>query len=826
MCPFATKRECLANNYFGYIYFRNHGSYLEHDAYKLGKTRNLAERDSQYATGEISRGWYEAAFQVPLQELHQIEVELQKEYKELNVRRNAGKEFFKRDIFPLTQSYLDKNSIHYHILSKDDIRNIIKRYVIRNIFKKINLRNFIDKLKDYGNKLYGTLNTDNDTAAAAAAAPVIADTAAADCIIRPRPDQADIIRKSVSYFQEYAEMDRCAKGCLVLPCGVGKTLISLWISEKLCKGNSVRICIGVPNILLLKQWQEKIRMIFPDIPIFVMGGKEKSKLDITSFLTKNRDGHIVVTTYKSSRKVKETMKKLLGAKFSVLILDEMHHLTSSKESKAGSGEQELEKESLEYKHILDIPCAFQLGLTATLKELKSRERNRPDTNDTFATSDNDREEYFTRDFDYISARKRNQQIISNTDRNIFGDIIERRCLLHAIRLNVVCDYVIQTLVSCEQHFDEICVEGLELETDGDRRLLFASFSALKSIDCKDSHHLLFYCNSVANCKKVVHFMNTLLKKKYFSLDGKELIYEKYDSEMNEKKLRDNLENFQKSPAGILVCVYCLGEGYDLPLLDGVVFGENMTSNIRIVQSALRASRKNEKEPNKISKIIVPIVNVNNWLDNLENPDFKKVRETIYQMGLEDETVMEKVCVLRTKMHKQPKKSGATAGQSNAGKTFHSGLGDRDVDLLQTLKLRTWRRVELDMTYEKAKKIVAEKKILSKEQYFECCKEDARLHEHPEEFFRGQFVSWVDYLGIPDKYYKLHECKKKIIQISKNNFDLCKRYEYDLGKLCVFLCETDPNFPPPGLWTDYYKKKSLCDIIDDGIFQEEENWQGI
>jgi ERCC4-related helicase len=39
----------------------------------------------------------------------------------------------------------------------------------------------------------------------------------------------------------------------------------------------------------------------------------------------------------------------------------------------------------------------------------------------------------------------------------------------------------------------------------------------------------------------------------------------------------------------------LGEGYDNPLINGVVFAENMSSNIRIVQSALRASRKNKLE---------------------------------------------------------------------------------------------------------------------------------------------------------------------------------------------------------------------------------------
>jgi hypothetical protein len=39
----------------GYIYVRNHPSY--EDACKMGKSNNIPERDTQYATGEIKRGY-------------------------------------------------------------------------------------------------------------------------------------------------------------------------------------------------------------------------------------------------------------------------------------------------------------------------------------------------------------------------------------------------------------------------------------------------------------------------------------------------------------------------------------------------------------------------------------------------------------------------------------------------------------------------------------------------------------------------------------------------------------------------------------------------
>ena len=97
----------------------------------------------------------------------------------------------------------------------------------------------------------------------------------------------------------------------------------------------------------------------------------------------------------------------------------------------------------------------------------------------------------------------------------------------------------------------------------------------------------------------------LLDDNYFDIP--DLYYSNYHSEMKSKDQKEIINNFEKAKFGIITCVYCLGEGWDFPLLDGVVFAENMTSNIRIVQSALRASRKNKKDTNKKTKIIRPSV---------------------------------------------------------------------------------------------------------------------------------------------------------------------------------------------------------------------------
>ena len=43
----------------GYIYIRKQESYDLHNACKLGKTINIPERESNYITCEIQRGYFE-----------------------------------------------------------------------------------------------------------------------------------------------------------------------------------------------------------------------------------------------------------------------------------------------------------------------------------------------------------------------------------------------------------------------------------------------------------------------------------------------------------------------------------------------------------------------------------------------------------------------------------------------------------------------------------------------------------------------------------------------------------------------------------------------
>ena len=295
----------------------------------------------------------------------------------------------------------------------------------------------------------------------------------------------------------------------------------------------------------------------------------------------------------------------------------------------------------------------------------------------------------------------------------------------------------------------------------------------------------------------------LLSEQYFNIPG--LFRSEYHSEMNTKNQKEIINSFKKAKFGIITCVYCLGEGWDFPLLDGVVFAENMSSNIRIVQSALRASRKNKLQPTKITKIILPILNSDNWLEDNGNPDLKKVKEVIYQMGLEDETITQKIKVFNINIQKPRSRPFIKAD------TDINEFGEYDDELTQRLRLNTVKRTVFGTSYEKAKKIIEDNNIKSKLSYHALCDIDNRLPKDPETHFKGKFTNWIEYLDIKRIYYDLEACKAKANEYLILYPEIKKHY-LDLSIVMNELCKLDACFPPPGLWVEYYNVNDLRDIV--------------
>jgi len=109
------------------------------NVYKVGNTNNITNRNAVYATDEIRRGYFETIFEVPIEDSVVLDFLLKKKFHELNVRDNAGTEFFDRKIINLIEPYLIELGAEYKKLSKQEIDNLTNCDKIEKNLKKINI---------------------------------------------------------------------------------------------------------------------------------------------------------------------------------------------------------------------------------------------------------------------------------------------------------------------------------------------------------------------------------------------------------------------------------------------------------------------------------------------------------------------------------------------------------------------------------------------------------------------------------------------------------------------------------------------------------------
>lgn len=125
------------------------------------------------------------------------------------------------------------------------------------------------------------------------------------------------------------------RGTVVLPTGAGKTLVALMAIHR----TGMNACIIVPTRALVAQWFTQLADAFGAEHVGAFYGDEKEVRALT------------VTTYNSAF----TLLERHGARFALLVCDEVHHLADS-----ATGEARTRLDAL-----IIAPSPHRLGLTAT-----------------------------------------------------------------------------------------------------------------------------------------------------------------------------------------------------------------------------------------------------------------------------------------------------------------------------------------------------------------------------------------------------------------------------------------------------------------------------
>jgi superfamily II DNA or RNA helicase len=401
---------------------------------------------------------------------------------------------------------------------------------------------------------------------------------------------------------------------IIWACGLGKALLVMFIIQSM---RFKTVLIGVPGCRLQYQIKTELLKIFPNESNILCVGGDKGieastdALTISNFMNSNKYNKFVITTYTSCH-------NLLDYNFDFKVGDECHHL-------AGSGNT---KNSFH-----NIKSSKTFFMTATTRH----------SEDGYSMGDIEH----------------------------FGINIDIKTVKWAIENKKITDYYLVIIENSEEDVDYIIKEcGIIVEN---KELFMSAYVALKSMKSyKNLTHLLIYTNKCENATLVNKYISVMLKNNIFNFDS--IYYKDLHSKTPSLSLNDEINKYKNSKYGIISCVQILGEGFDLPAINGVVIGEKMESTIRLTQSVLRAHRLNKDLPDKKAYVLLPINNKISWSHCVD---------TILKLRNDDEDIESRISYC--------------AGNSIKNKKINIEndvyLMETAGDILESIKLRmTWSRL--------------------------------------------------------------------------------------------------------------------------------------
>jgi superfamily II DNA or RNA helicase len=448
---------------------------------------------------------------------------------------------------------------------------------------------------------------------------------------KPLPHQQKAISEVCKGFSD------SARGQIIMACGTGKTLVSLWVAEKL---QSHRTLVLVPSLSLLAQtlreWTANASQKFHFLPVCsddTVRGEDHliaktsdlglpvttDAKEVAAFM--GQPGLIVIfSTYQSSPVIAEAFAISDVPFFDLAIADEAHRCAG-----LASGP---------FATILDstaIKTKCRLFMTATPRYFTDRIQKEADQLDF--------------------------EIASMDDISKFGKIFHLLSFSDAIKQNLLSDYRVVIIGVDDDTYRRYAEYGRFVTTDGkkitDARTLASQIAIVKAM-----HKY--------NLRRVISFHSRIKKAKVFSDELPEVVNwmpenlrpngnfwsAHVSGEMpsgHRDALLDRFRHLADDERGLLANARCLGEGVDIPTLDGVAFIDPRHSQIDIVQAVGRAIRKAPDK--KIGTIVLPV-----FIEPTDDPEkaldssaFRPVWDVLKALRAHDTVLGETLDLLRTQL---------------------------------------------------------------------------------------------------------------------------------------------------------------------------------
>ncbi|MCE3232592.1 MAG: type restriction protein res subunit [Rickettsiaceae bacterium] len=379
----------------------------------------------------------------------------------------------------------------------------------------------------------------------------------------------------------------------VMACGTGKTLVALWVAEKL---NAKSIVVFVPSLALVKQlledWLDATSWIKPEVMVICSNNSvvdydvinldedecnfpiTTSATEVKKFLgSKTKAVKLVIATYHSGNVLAEAIND--DFKFDFGFFDEAHRTAQSTDAAFASGL--LNK---------NIPIKKRLFMTATPKHSSLQKKNS----------------------DSI-------EIYSMDNEAIYGSVAHTLSFREAVERNIICDYKVIVSVVNSQMVSKQIQDNEDAEHAAKR---IAVEMAIKEFQSKK---IITFHKTISQAK---HFADSMRKEKFFE----DVEVGHINGSLPAKLRQSYMKEFKDNNKALLTNARCLVEGIDIPAVDMISFMDKKSSQIDIVQVVGRAMRKNGNK--KLGYVLIPL-----FLDQTADESFESAFE---RTGYE--TVME------------------------------------------------------------------------------------------------------------------------------------------------------------------------------------------
>lgn len=431
-------------------------------------------------------------------------------------------------------------------------------------------------------------------------------------LFSPRPHQKLAIQKVIQGFEKN---DR---GKLILPCGAGKTLTSLWVKEKI---GAKKTLVLVPSLSLLRQFkndwraqENEVSDYFcvcsekdiidsdsPSISTFEVGGFVTTDPLVIRRLLKTSGNQVVYSTYQSSSQVAQALN---GSDFcfDLVICDEAHR-TSGATSSVFATVLNNDK----------IRASKRLFMTATPKIISPVLKRRLSSDELAYIADMSSKELYGDEFfrlNFGEAIKMSPPILVDykiiavgvTDIEIKEYLRERRFAKGTIINEIAHNYALHKVM-----------------TEYDARHAVTFHSRVSAADSFKSRH----------------------KAMFASVDA----YHVSGNQSSSERIHDLL-SFEQSPNAVITNARCLTEGVDVPAIDLVYFCDPKSSKIDIVQSTGRALRTYKGK--QLGLIVVPLFHRkgSSVEDVIDNDNYRILVNVIRAMSDQDARIEEEILKLK------------------------------------------------------------------------------------------------------------------------------------------------------------------------------------